>query len=124
MSRHQNNEFRKVCGCARRTWPKCPHSSQLNYNPRGKAWRISLGCEVGKHVDSKSDAIAAGIQQCPLNYAPLPVEVGYESRRVRSRQMEVKPSNRRQTAIGLSDSIPSQRYSKSVSASLHAWSRP
>jgi integrase len=59
MKRHQNYGLRKVCGCARRTWPKCPHSWHLNYKPRGrKAWRLSLDREVGKHVDSKSDAIA------------------------------------------------------------------
>ena len=53
--RHHNNGLRKVCGCARRTWAKCPHAWYFNYKPRGgQAYRFSLDKHTGRHVDSKS----------------------------------------------------------------------
>ncbi len=55
--RHRNGGLRKVCGCSRRTWPKCPHSWYLNFKPKGgPSYRLSLDKECGKHLDSKSDA--------------------------------------------------------------------
>jgi integrase len=55
--RHQNKGLRKICGCPRRTWAKCPHSWYFNFKPRGGAsYRFSLDKHFNKHIDSKSDA--------------------------------------------------------------------
>jgi integrase len=55
--RHQNGGLRKVCGCPRRTWPKCRHGWHLNYKPRGgPAYRLSLDVEAGTHLASKTEA--------------------------------------------------------------------
>src|SRR5438093_1585125 len=58
--RHRNDGVRKVCTCARRNWPKCPHSWYVNYKPRhGQAYRFSIDAEAGTHVETKEDAKAA-----------------------------------------------------------------
>ncbi len=55
--RHQNNGLRKVCGCPRRTWPKCRHSWYLNYKRRGGLpYRLSLDVEAGTHLAGKTEA--------------------------------------------------------------------
>ncbi len=55
--RHNNGGLRKVCGCPRRTWAKCPHSWYFNFKPRGGAsYRFSLDKHFNRHVDSKSEA--------------------------------------------------------------------
>ncbi len=57
VMRHQNRGLRKLCGCARRTWAKCPHSWYINFKPRGgKAYQFSLDVEMGKHIAKKEDA--------------------------------------------------------------------
>jgi integrase len=57
--RHQNHGLRKVCGCARRKWPKCEHSWHVNFKPKGgPGFRFSLDAELGRHVASKTEAIA------------------------------------------------------------------
>jgi integrase len=64
--RHRNNGLRKVCGCPRRTWPKCPHAWYFNYRPRGGPdFRFSLDKHCGRHIASKTeaDAIAADLRQ-------------------------------------------------------------
>ncbi|MGH9256758.1 MAG: tyrosine-type recombinase/integrase [Vicinamibacterales bacterium] len=67
-TRHRNGGLRKVCGCPRRQWPKCPHSWYLNYKPRGPrggpSYRLSLDAYVGKHVAGKTEAakVANGIK--------------------------------------------------------------
>lgn len=56
-TRHQNRGLRKVCGCARRTWAKCPHSWHFNFKVKGGAsYRFSVDSEAGKHIESKTDA--------------------------------------------------------------------
>jgi hypothetical protein len=55
--RHRNHGLRKKCGCRRNSWPKCPHSYHLNFKQRGgKHWRLSLDVELGRHVDSTTEA--------------------------------------------------------------------
>src|SRR5512138_3091978 len=55
--RHQNHGLRKVCGCARRKWAKCPHSWYFNFKPKGGlSYRFSIDAEVGKHIAAKPDA--------------------------------------------------------------------
>jgi integrase len=57
--RHQNHGLRKVCGCPRRKWPKCEHGWHFNFKPRGgPSYRFSLDAELGRHVGSKTEAIA------------------------------------------------------------------
>jgi hypothetical protein len=54
-SRHRNSGLRKRCSCARKVWPKCPHSWQFNFKPHGGPhYRISLDRELGRHIDSKA----------------------------------------------------------------------
>jgi integrase len=56
-TRHRNDGLRKICGCPRRRWTECPHSWHLNYKPRGgKAWRLSIDREVGRHVAARDVA--------------------------------------------------------------------
>jgi integrase len=58
-SRHRNSGLRKRCGCPRKVWPKCPHSWYLNFKPRGGPhYQLSLDRELGRHLDSKSEAEA------------------------------------------------------------------
>ena len=57
MARHTNRGLRKVCGCPRRTWAKCPHSWHFNFKPKGgPAVRFSVDTEAGKHIAAKADA--------------------------------------------------------------------
>jgi integrase len=56
-TRHQNNGLRKLCGCPRRQWAKCPHPWHFNFKPRGGSpYRFSLDRHLGRHVDSKTEA--------------------------------------------------------------------
>ena len=58
--RQHNNGLRKICGCPRRTWAKCPHGWHLNFKPRhGQAYRLSIDRYLGRHVDSKTEADTA-----------------------------------------------------------------
>src|SRR5438552_8052598 len=82
QSRHRNSGLRKRCGCPRKVWPKCPHSWYFNFKPRGGPhYQLSLDREVGKHVDSKSEAqgIADGIRTAiragTFRVAPAPASV-------------------------------------------------
>jgi integrase len=56
--RQRNDGLRKICGCRRRQWPKCPHGWHLNFTHKGKDWRFSLDRELGRHVESKTEARA------------------------------------------------------------------
>jgi hypothetical protein len=59
-TRHRNSGLRKRCGCSRKVWPKCPHSWFLNFKPRGgPPYRLSLDRELGRRVESKSEAESA-----------------------------------------------------------------
>jgi hypothetical protein len=54
---------RKRCRCKRKIWPKCPHGWHLNFTPRGgQDFRLSLDVEVGRHIDSKTEADAEATQ--------------------------------------------------------------
>jgi integrase len=55
--RSHNRGLRKICGCQRRTWPKCSHSWHFNFKPKGgPGYRFSVDSEAAKHVESKGDA--------------------------------------------------------------------
>jgi len=56
-TRRKHKGLRKRCGCPQPSWPKCSHSWHFNYKPRnGKHYRVSLDREIGRHIDSKSEA--------------------------------------------------------------------
>lgn len=58
MTRHRNAGLRKICGCARTKWPKCPHIWHVNFcPPGGPSFRFSLDRHLGRHVDAKSEAV-------------------------------------------------------------------
>jgi integrase len=58
-TRNRNRGLRKICGCPRRTWAKCPHSWHFNFKPKGgPAFRFSVDTEAGKHIEAKGDAEA------------------------------------------------------------------
>src|ERR1700738_2696711 len=56
MGRQRNDGLRKICGCRKAEWPRCPHSWHLNFKFKGEHFRFSLDKELGRHVDSKSEA--------------------------------------------------------------------
>ena len=57
--RHRNSGLRKRCGCPRKNWPKCAHGWHVNFKtPSGPHYRISLDRELGRHIESKIEAIA------------------------------------------------------------------
>src|SRR5688572_25334888 len=56
-TRHRNHGLRKLCGCARRQWPKCSHSWYFNFKPKGgQGYRFSVDSEAGRHVVGKGEA--------------------------------------------------------------------
>jgi integrase len=56
-TRHSNRGLRKICGCPRRTWAKCPHSWHFNFKPKGgPGYRFSVDSEAGEHIASKTEA--------------------------------------------------------------------
>ena len=55
--RHDNGGIRKLCGCARRNWGKCPHSWYFNFKPRfGQPYAFSMDKELGRHLKTKEEA--------------------------------------------------------------------
>jgi integrase len=55
--RHHNGGIRKVCGCARTKWAKCPHGWHLNFKPKGgPSYRLSLDSYVGRHLKGRTEA--------------------------------------------------------------------
>lgn len=66
--RRRHHGLRKRCRCKPRDWPRCAHGWHLNFKwklepdnpnaPDDGHWRLSLDREVGRHIDSKSNAIA------------------------------------------------------------------
>jgi integrase len=56
MKRHHNGGVRKVCGCARRGWAKCPHPWHFNFRWEDKHYRFSVDQKLGRHVESKGEA--------------------------------------------------------------------
>jgi integrase len=56
-ARNRNLGLRKRCRCKRRDWPKCPHGWHMNFKQKGgPAYRLSLDKEIGRHVDTKTEA--------------------------------------------------------------------
>src|SRR5437588_5996839 len=60
--RHTNGGVRKVCDCPRRTWAKCEHPWHFSYKWQGVHHRFSLDRREGKHIDSKTAALALAEQ--------------------------------------------------------------
>ncbi len=56
MNRHGNEGLRKICGCKRRQWAKCPHGWHFNFRWHGVHYRLSLDRELGKHIEGKTEA--------------------------------------------------------------------
>ncbi len=56
MARHRNHGLRKLCGCSRRNWPKCPHSWHFSFKHEGVHHRLSLDRHLGRRVTSKTEA--------------------------------------------------------------------
>ena len=56
MPRHRNHGLRKICGCPRRNWPKCPHGWHFNFKWKGVHYRLSLDRETGRRMTSKTQA--------------------------------------------------------------------
>src|SRR5580704_4031619 len=56
--RAHGNGVRKVCRHGWRQWPKCACAWYFSYKPRsgGPRYRFSLDAELGRHVDSKTEA--------------------------------------------------------------------
>ncbi len=55
--RHRNDGLRKVCGCSRRKWAKCPHPWYFNFKWNGVHHRSSLDRKLGRRVKSKTEAM-------------------------------------------------------------------
>ncbi len=55
---HRNDGLRKVCGCARRAWVKCPHAWHFNFSWLGTPYRFSLKRYAGREITSKTQAEA------------------------------------------------------------------
>src|SRR5436190_13121079 len=53
---HRNAGLRKVCGCPRRGWAKCPHPWHFSFSWRGAAYRFSLSRYAGKEITGKTAA--------------------------------------------------------------------
>ena len=56
--RNKNGGIRKRCGCPPNTWSKCQHPWHFNFKWKGMHFRLSLDREAGRHLDSKSRALA------------------------------------------------------------------
>src|SRR5580704_3300180 len=56
--RAHGNGVRKVCRHGWRQWPKCACAWYFSYKPRsgGPRYRFSLDVELGRHVESKTEA--------------------------------------------------------------------
>lgn len=54
----RNHGLRKICGCPRRTWPKCSHAWHFSYRWRGRDHRFSLERHLGRRITSKSEGEA------------------------------------------------------------------
>ena len=53
----RNDGLRKVCGCGRHKWMKCPHSWYFSYQSDGHQYRFSLERHVGRKL-TKTEAEA------------------------------------------------------------------
>lgn len=58
--RNHNDGLRKVCGCGRRSWPKCSHPWHFNFRHKGKNYRFSLARELpNRTIETKLQAETA-----------------------------------------------------------------
>jgi integrase len=65
MRRNRNDSIRKVCACARRTWPKCSHPWHFNFSFKGTAHRFSLDRQFpNRRISTKIEAEAARDELC------------------------------------------------------------
>jgi integrase len=55
-TRHHNGGVRKICGCPRRSWPKCAHPWHFSFKWKDTHHRFSLDKHLDRQLDSKSDA--------------------------------------------------------------------
>ena len=55
-TRHHNDGLRKLCGCSRRQWPKCPHPWHFNFRWQGETYRFSLDKQLGRHLGTRTEA--------------------------------------------------------------------
>jgi hypothetical protein len=59
---HRNGGLRKLCACAVRVWPKCPHPWHFNFchgkdvHGRKRYYRFSLDKYVGRRITTKGEA--------------------------------------------------------------------
>lgn len=51
-----NNGLRKICGCPRRNWVKCPHSWHSNIQVEHEAFRFSLNRYLRREANGKTEA--------------------------------------------------------------------
>jgi integrase len=58
QKRNKNGGIRKRCGCPPKAWTKCQHSWHFNFKWKGVHYRLGLDREAGRHLDSKSLALA------------------------------------------------------------------
>jgi hypothetical protein len=57
MTRNRNDGIRKVCGCPRDKWPKCPHGWRMNFKWKGVHHRYALDRLLApRQVRSKTEA--------------------------------------------------------------------
>lgn len=57
--RHRNFGLIKRCRCKRTDWPRCSHGWHFSFKTKGgPRWRLSLDVELGRHVESKTEAYA------------------------------------------------------------------
>jgi len=55
---HENDGIRKLCGCPRPKWAKCPHAWHFSYSWRGTSYRFGLNKYLGKKRDELSKTAA------------------------------------------------------------------
>lgn len=56
VTRQRNDGLRKVCGCSRRSWPKCEHGWRMNFKWKGVHHRYALDRIAGRPIRSKTEA--------------------------------------------------------------------
>jgi hypothetical protein len=54
--RQMNNGLRKLCGCRRRVWAKCPHPWHFNFFWNNTPYRFSLGRKITAKTDAETEA--------------------------------------------------------------------
>jgi hypothetical protein len=52
----RNHGLRKMCDCPRRQQAKCNHSWYFNFSWQGRPYRFSIDRQVGRRVESRTEA--------------------------------------------------------------------